>query len=319
MGVNIGIIERVASQSLDVRINRDKIREYCVDLSKHDFKHWSEFSPIQLNDLGLDDEQKMAFLFVFNTLSFSYWGKEKWKVDYEGKDNSRATWSMQLALKRAIDEGIEILDPKFLAWISRDDLGYVLRGNVEIPMLGVRTTDLNQLGITIQEDFDGSFQSFIDYENNALRLLDQIVDKLNYFSDFASYQGEMVNFHKKAQLLVSDINHFFYQDEPLHDDWKLTGCADYILPMVLRHYGILEYSTELAEIVDEGIELQEGMPLETQIRANTVWAVELMKNELQRKRELLMITPMMVNDHLWMKADYVPQEVEYHKTRTINY
>jgi len=58
---------------------------------------------------------------------------------------------------------------------------------------------------------------------------------------------------------------------------NVTAFADYKLPQVLQHVGILQYSPSLEHKVDNGIFLEAGSPEELEIRENTIWAVELIK------------------------------------------
>jgi hypothetical protein len=62
---------------------------------------------------------------------------------------------------------------------------------------------------------------------------------------------------------------------------QLTAFADYKLPQVLRHVGILRYSGALGEKVDQEVLVEPGSPEEVEIRANTIWAVERIRQELE--------------------------------------
>ena len=53
--------------------------------------------------------------------------------------------------------------------------------------------------------------------------------------------------------------------------------ADYRVPQTLCHWGILKYSPELTAIVQNKQEMQSGSSYESEIRAATVVAVELLK------------------------------------------
>ena len=61
---------------------------------------------------------------------------------------------------------------------------------------------------------------------------------------------------------------------------ELTVFADYKLPQVLREAGVLRYSPELAKKVDGRVLLPAGGQEEVEIRANTVWAAELVRRSL---------------------------------------
>ena len=103
------------------------------------------------------------------------------------------------------------------------------------------------------------------------------------FRDQVTYRGQKVFFYKRAQLFAADL-HGALGGKGLGNfsDMKdLTVFADYKLPQVLRHVGVFEYSPGLAEKVDRKIHLDPGSEEEVEIRANTVWAVELICREMR--------------------------------------
>jgi len=98
----------------------------------------------------------------------------------------------------------------------------------------------------------------------------------------------------------------------------LTACADYKLPQILRKLEILNYSRELAEKVDNKIELKKGCEEEIEIRASTIWTVKFIENELEKK--IPKIDSLHVNDHLWlMSQNKSLGDKPYHRIRTTAY
>ena len=99
---------------------------------------------------------------------------------------------------------------------------------------------------------------------------------------------------------------------------KLTAFADYKLPQVLRHLGILHYSKPLAQKVDQLVYLKVGSPEEIEIRANTIWAVELIRKQLEGKGKGL--RPFEIDWILWNMGQQEDFKVKpYHRTLTIFY
>ena len=74
----------------------------------------------------------------------------------------------------------------------------------------------------------------------------------------------------------SDNYYWFYD---LH---KLTMFADYRVPQILRSVGVLEYSTELSEKIDNYVEIIHGSLEEVELRACTIIAVEKLKEVCNR-------------------------------------
>jgi hypothetical protein len=99
---------------------------------------------------------------------------------------------------------------------------------------------------------------------------------------------------------------------------KLTAFADYKLPQVLRHLGILRYSPELADKIEQRILIEAGSREEVEIRANTIWAVELMRQELEKMGKGLRAFE--IDWILWnLGQDEAFKEKPYHRTVTIFY
>jgi len=65
---------------------------------------------------------------------------------------------------------------------------------------------------------------------------------------------------------------------------RLTTFADYRVPQILRHKGILEYAPTLADRVNQHFELARGSFEEVSIRAATVVAVEELVRVLNQPR-----------------------------------
>jgi len=90
------------------------------------------------------------------------------------------------------------------------------------------------------------------------------------------------------------------------------------LPQILRRFGILEYDNSLAGKIDGKIEILHDSEEEIGIRANTVWAVEFIKEFVKARNPE--ITSMGIDDHLWLASqEKFPDEKPYHRTRTTDY
>jgi hypothetical protein len=146
------------------------------------------------------------------------------------------------------------------------------------------------------------------------------VKKFPSFKDSAIYKGKKVFFYKRAQLLVSDIYQAFNGQEygRLKNINQLTACADYKLPLVLRRLGIFKYSDYLANKIDNRIQIEKGSPEEIELRANTIWAVEILKQKIKTK--IKNVDSIHINDHLWMLGQKkLKKDKPYHLVRTTAY
>ncbi len=308
----------VVENSKDVKINREKIIDFCTTFTEEHMTHWWKAAPRDLSNLN--DEQKLHFLFLFNALSFCYWGEPKWEVEYNNQKYD-GSWAMITALGRAVDEKKPIFDGQYLAEINKKEFADILRGNTTIPLLEERWNIAREVGRILLDKFDGQVQKVIKTADfDAQKLLEIIITNFPSFNDSWMYNGREVFFYKRAQLLVGDIYNVFNGKSfgELKNTDQLTACADYKLPLALRKLGIIFYSQKLARLIDTKQPIQKGSEEEIEIRANTIWAVELIKQEL--KKRIHDITATHINDHLWLATqEKFPQDKPYHRTRTTSY
>ncbi len=299
-------LEPVLKQANHVHV--DKTTNFAKIFERNKLNHWLSISPFDINQL--DENEKLGYLITLDSISFSYWGCPKWAVNYQGKEYDGAQ-ALMACLGRALGEGFPIFDPKYLAAMKRRDLEQILRGNIEIPLLDERLRIINEVGNITEEKFRGDFRSILDEaQNDAIQLVNVLVNNFPSFEDFSLYRKKRVCFNKRAQLLASDLNYFFDLDNVN----RLTACADYKLPQVLRRHGILQYSDDLLQKIRRGEEIPVGSEQEVEIRAHTIHAVELIKEQITD------VTANQVNDYLWLEGQVkLKTDEPYHLTRTTAY
>ena len=80
----------------------------------------------------------------------------------------------------------------------------------------------------------------------------------------------------------------------------------------------MEYSKDLADRIDNKTELDPRSDEEIEIRACTIWAVELIRRKLGEKG--LNVSVMNINDHLWIFSQTKHSDDKpYHLVRTTAY
>ena len=106
--------------------------------------------------------------------------------------------------------------------------------------------------------------------------------------------------------------------------------ADYRLPQVLSHEGVLVYSSELKCRLERKEEIPFGDENECEIRAGAILAVHLIVNEVNEKIPLekdtgdtgLRLNASLLDFYLWRKrreqAQFY-QKTPFHRTRSIFY
>lgn len=308
----------VVDNSDFVKINRERLVEFSNGFDHGKVTHWLAAAPFNFSHFS--DEDELHFVIIFNALSFCYWGEPKWTIEYKDKKHDGA-WGMILALGRAIEEDIPLLDFDYCSRISKEEFAHILRGNTEIPLLEERWKILQEIGLNMTEKFEGRASNLIKKaEGDSQKLLELIVQNFPSFSDISPYKEQQVFFYKRAQLLIADIYQIFKGQDfgKLRNIDQLTACADYKLPQILRKLGILEYIPTLAERIDNKMEILHNSAEEIEIRTNTIWVVELIKGEV--KKRISNILSFEVNDHLWLATqEKFPNDKPYHRTRTSAY
>lgn len=188
-------------------------------------------------------------------------------------------------------------------------------------MFEERLKCLNEVGRVLKEHFNNSFLDLYGKaSDDAVKLAELIIRYLPRFNDIALYNGKEVAFYKRAQLnskMISDVLLASGKGELASLD-KLTAFADYKIPQILRNFGILIYSQTLANKIDFFELIEAGSQEEVEIRVATIWAVEIIKKELQKK--FASVTSSHVDNILWNRSQTKTKgEKPYHRTLTTAY
>ena len=310
----------VKERSQQVTIDKQAL----ADFSKKLIEDGIEIPPWNYDYHFFDGGQKtVTYLLVLDSINFCFWpkpGADKWEVQYKSQTLS-GYYALAASLKKAIESGIPITDAHYLAELTSGTLKQVLNEKGELQLIEARAHILKELGAFLISTYNGEANRLMESaENSALSLVRLLVENLPSFRDEAEYYGQRIYFYKRAQIFVADLYGAFAGKAWGHfkDIDTLTAFADYKLPQVLRHVGILRYERTLEHKVDQGIFLEAGGPEEIEIRANTIWAVELIRQELAqmgKKWRAFEIDWILWN--LGQESQFKAKP--YHKTVTIYY
>ncbi|KAA3673405.1 uncharacterized protein DEA37_0004417 [Paragonimus westermani] len=299
-------------------------------------KNWTdqELTPNLANDRAVE------WIFVTDLLNFSFWTDTglQYEVLYNQKVHT-GYWSLCAAVNRAIDDGFDLLDPNTYQHITESDLRFIFRSanGSEIPLFGERLRLLHEAGKTLVRNFNGSFINVVNQCNNsALKLLDLICEWFPSFRDCAVYRGQQISFLKRAQILVGDLwscfggkgwGYFYDIDE-------ITAFADYRVPQVLFFFGALKYDVELTNLLHRGASIGElipnGSPMEVEIRAASIHAVQLIVQQVKQRLGELLTQPtkihcnaILVDNYIWNyrrdHAQAIDETIPMHRTRCLFY
>ena len=315
MQIVLDSCQQVVAQSCHVSLDQKALTRFAPQLAHSKLASWE----LRYHFAG-EPERLAHYLLLLDALNFCFWPEPRWAIQYQGEKIS-GYWALAAALKRAFEQGSSLQDAHRLARITPEQLRRILGGTGEIPLLDERVQILRELGQVLREKFQGQAARFFQAaDGSAVELVRLLTSHFSSFRDQAVYRGQSVYFYKRAQILAADLHEAFGGKSwgALADIDRLTAFADYKLPQVLRHLGILEYDDELAAQVDARRELPAGSPEEIEIRAHTVWAVELLRRELERRGARLHSFELdRLLWHLGQRDEF--RAKPYHRTRTIYY
>ncbi|XP_011697113.1 PREDICTED: UPF0553 protein C9orf64 homolog isoform X2 [Wasmannia auropunctata] len=167
------------------------------------------------------DSRAADWLFVLNTLNFSTWvpnNAQEWKVN-----GLTGYMAVAAAIKRAIDDGKPIWDPKFYTKLTVDEMKFIFRGddNNDMPGTHEKLKILHAVGNTLLDCYKGTFAECIKSCNrDALMLMITIHNNFGVYRDVVYYDEESVSLYTKAWTLVADIRAFYSTEHELDEILK---------------------------------------------------------------------------------------------------
>ncbi len=308
-----------------VRINDTRIKATAQQFAQQDFivPAWDAevFLKGKLSDVS-------AFFLLANTINFAFTNfttGEKYKAGFNGQEY-RGAYAMYAAMMQAIQDKIPILDGTYLKNTTQKEVENIFCRTSEIPMLAERVKQWNDTGRVLCDRYSGSFIKVIEESrwrlfDNGSGLVERLANEFPSFEDSTTFEGRKICFNKRAQLGPAEL-HARYLSEGLvlfSDIEDLSGFADYELPKGLRSLGILEYSPELAEKIDNGIEIPKETREEIEIRAAMLHAFDRLLRTINELRtpEKQPINVLHLDYKLWSETRKTPGR--HHLTRTTAY
>lgn len=256
-------------------------------------------------------------VFLQDVVNFCFWakrGEPRWIVEYPRGKRNNGWYALAACFERAIAEGVPILDATFLSRLTPEETRHIFRGsgNIPIPLLAKRHQFLQSVGKILSGNWQGSVEHFISVVGlDAATLARAVIANFPSFEDWATIDGKRIAFYKRAQIFVYDLS--LLPGQQLQYLEALTAFADYKLPQFLRHLGAIHYTEPLARRVGRRELIPRASREEVEIRAATVWAAELLAQELG-------VSAVLVDNALWLTAATTTSLTKpYHRTLTTCY
>jgi len=315
-----------------VFLNQKKLEEISSKIAAQELKIPNWRAPVCYPH---DDKNFIQFLGIVNSINFAFrdFGtKRKFKI-YDWRIKTRpwtGAFAMIGCLLRACEQGFEILNAEFLKRITLTEMKYIFRPVPDhpLPMIAQRKKILNEIGEVLLRKYNGSFCNlFQKAEFNAFGpqgIVTQLTKYFPSFNDCLYYQTtySWLYFYKRAQLMVM-MYHGRASDSqgklPLIKDIQNLGAiADYQIPRVLEHLGILEYIPALKKVIAKQKIILPGSTAEVAIRAMTILAMKLILEKVNniRKEKINMCH---LDFKLWDMVKKIRIDLPHHLTPTIFY
>lgn len=321
-----------------VKINEAKLWEIILKISKEDLEIPNWRLPVYYPN---DDENFVQFLGIVSSINFAFtdfttkrkFAIKDWRSEFKSAKPWRGAFGMAASLLRAIDQSIPILDAGFLKNITLWDMEYIFQSisGYSMPMLKERTEIFQEIGKVLLGKYDGSFYNLFksaDFKAfGAFGIINQLSDNFPSFRDIGCYQHSSgmlykLDFYKRAQLFV-----MVYYGRALDSNGRLPlikdiddlgAIADYQIPRILEHLGVLEYSPLLKKkILNQEIIKQDSWE-ELEIRAMTVLVVKRILEESNKLRKNK-INICHLDYKFWDMARKIRIKTPHHLTPTIAY
>lgn len=258
-------IDYVMQNAKHVKVNQDKLDEWALSLKDMIYVHpWKKY----INDFT--EKEIIILAFIIESMNFCFWKEPM----FEYKDQKRSTAMTDRYIDLAIEDK-KLVDINYLINLTYEDL---------INIFGMEEGNLKKrydsLMYTVRKIYND--KNFFDnlFSIKSCDELTKLIVSFDNFNDVSTYKGKEIYFYKRATLLVNDL---FELSETIHNNIKnidsVLGCADYVIPRGLRVFGIIEYDNELANLVDNNIEIEMNSEYEVEIRAVTLYVIEYVKNK----------------------------------------
>lgn len=257
-------INYVIENAKYVKLNKEKLDKWSSSLkNKINYEHsWKKYKK------DFTEKEIILLSFIIESMNFCFW-KEPIFIY---KDQKRSTAMMNMYIDKAL-KNKKLVNIDYLKNLKYEDLIEIF----EIEEGNLRKR-YNSLMYTINKIDNNFFNNLFNIKTTDE--LYKFITSFENFNDISIYKEKEIYFYKRATLLVNDL---FELSDTIHNNIKnidtVLGCADYVIPRGLRNEGILEYSKDLADKIDNNIEIEQNSEYEVEIRAFTLYVIEYVKNK----------------------------------------
>lgn len=221
-----------------------------------------------------------------NTINFAFTNFEKpyskFTIEYPKGERQEGSFALGASFMRALREGIQIFNAELMSTITWGEINYIFRPIDEehkMPLLQRRWQIIKETADELLEMYDGQWlnlfqwgkwRAFSHWEDIEQGIVEKLVGNFFFFHDTRVYKGHTLEFNKRAQLLVMMYHGRAVNSGgkmPLIKDIEDIGpIADYDVPKALRFLGVLEYSQQMEDVIQNHCVIPPGNPMEVENR-----------------------------------------------------
>jgi hypothetical protein len=240
-------------------------------------------------------------------------GEEVWHAELDGVwlDDAPGLFACFTRLPR--------LDLGDFVGFTANEAERFFAGRGRLQQLPARAQRLDEVATALVERWGGSAAGIIEESQwDAPRIVELLVDTVPGYRDRSDTAMGTAAFDKLAHLCAAMMS--TRSDRAFQGLDTFPVYPDYMLPMVLRHHGVLVYETGLADTIDGRQLIEPGSNWEVGIRWATVFAAERLGEALG---DIGRNVPIPSLDYaLWHDAVLGPDAGrmgEHHRTITMAY
>jgi hypothetical protein len=245
-------------------------------------------------------------------------GEAMWSTEHHGHKLTDAP-----ALFSCFVRGVPIspsgLETSIFAGWTEDGAESFFAGSGVLQLIPARRRVLKEVSVGLGEMWEGHFMNLVeDAGFSAPGVAKRLVNSFPSYRDERKSDQGLLAFNKLAHLSAAMMASG--SGVPFTGLETFPVYPDYMLPMVLRHFGVLSYEQELADAVDGRHLIPAGSNWELGIRWATVYAGHQLADELHRLGNPV-VTPAL-DYFLWHQAVLGPHAGtmgEHHRTVTMAY
>lgn len=285
---------------MDISICYEKLTEFAdkIHLNEMGFNTWDSDQFINTTD----EEILAQYFFVGNAINFKFWYDiYNNRFKYKNYTGSASMWAV-------LRDNPQYLDAKYLEKFTIEEEPNIL----SMPMAFEREKALREVGEVLTRMYGGKIITLCNNCNwDALAIIKEITQNFPMWND----EYKSVAFHKRTKLFVAMLHGRLAEKSRLSNVEKFSCLADYQMPKVLEHFGVLQYPAYIKEAISRQFIFSSGSNEEFQIRVQTLAAVKMICDYLSSKK--INVCPLELDYYIWSMSHLIDEP--HHLTVTTAY